>query len=117
MTTRRVLVVDDEPSLLKLMRAVLMKSGYAVETATSVTSAHAALSAATPDLLILDVALGDGNGYDIAEAVAASHPNLPVLMVTGIAPRDPRAPRWPMVLKPFSLTYLTEVVESLLSQK
>lgn len=110
----RVLVVDDEPSVLRLIRAVLARRGYAVDTAMTVEAALDALGGRPPALLIVDVTLPDGNGFDVAEAATGSHPELPVLVITGMVPHDPRASRWPVLLKPFSVAYFGEVVTGLL---
>jgi len=57
--TRRILVVDDQPDLRLLIRLTLRALGE-VSQAASAEAALAALAAATPDLLILDVWLGEG---------------------------------------------------------
>lgn len=59
MTTRRILVVDDQPDLRLLIRLTLRSLGE-VAQASSAEAALAQLAQSVPDLLILDVSLGEG---------------------------------------------------------
>ena len=66
MSGQRVLVVDDEPQILRALRTGLRAGGYTVETAESVESALAAAALQPPDAVILDLVLPDGTGTDVA---------------------------------------------------
>ena len=68
--TARVLVVDDEPDLLELVRINLAQSGYTVETAASGSDALAALRRAPPDVMILDLMLPDLSAPSCARGCA-----------------------------------------------
>lgn len=62
--TKRILLVDDEPELLRLLAAVLEAEGFVnVATACDVSSALALCGTSLPDLAILDVSLPDGDGF------------------------------------------------------
>ncbi|HTO07351.1 MAG TPA: response regulator [Myxococcota bacterium] len=80
----RVLVVDDEPDLLELVRVNLASSGYAVETAASGTDALAALRRAPPDVMVLDLMLPDISGTELCARVRADQrlTGLPIIMLT-----------------------------------
>ena len=82
--TPRVLVVDDEPDLLELVRVNLAQSGYAVETASSGSDALAALRRAPPDVMILDLMLPDISGTELCARVRADQrlTGLPIIMLT-----------------------------------
>ena len=82
--TARVLVVDDEPDLLELVRITLAQSGYTVETAASGSAALAALRRAPPDVMILDLMLPDLSGTELCARVRADQrlAALPIIMLT-----------------------------------
>jgi two-component system phosphate regulon response regulator PhoB len=79
-----VLVVDDEPDLLELVRINLAQSGYTVETAASGSDALAALRRAPPDVMILDLMLPDLSGTELCARVRADQrlAALPIIMLT-----------------------------------
>ena len=82
--TARVLVVDDEPDLLELVRINLAQSGYTVETAASGSEALTALRRAPPDVMILDLMLPDLSGTELCARVRADQrlAALPIIMLT-----------------------------------
>jgi two-component system KDP operon response regulator KdpE len=61
----RVLVVDDEPQILRALRTSLRGAGYQVETAETADRALTLLAANPPDAVVLDLVLPDGSGIDI----------------------------------------------------
>jgi len=80
----RILVVDDEPDLLELVRVNLAQAGYAVETATTGSEALAQLRRGPPDLVVLDLMLPDVSGTEICRQLRADPElgRLPVIMLT-----------------------------------
>jgi len=80
----RVLVVDDEPDLLELVRVNLAHSGYTVETAATGSDALAALRRAAPDVMVLDLMLPDISGTELCARVRADQrlTGLPIIMLT-----------------------------------
>jgi two-component system KDP operon response regulator KdpE len=62
----RVLVVDDEPQILRALRTTLRGAGYEVETAGTAEAALTAAAVNPPDAVILDLVLPDGHGADVA---------------------------------------------------
>jgi two-component system, OmpR family, KDP operon response regulator KdpE len=65
----RVLVVDDEPQIVRGLRVILRNAGYAVEEATTKQEALDAVSVRPPDAIVLDLLLPDGNGVDVCTEV------------------------------------------------
>jgi two-component system, OmpR family, KDP operon response regulator KdpE len=61
----RVLVVDDEPQILRALRTSLRAAGYDVEAAETAAQALALLAANPPDAVVLDLVLPDGSGTDV----------------------------------------------------
>jgi two-component system, OmpR family, KDP operon response regulator KdpE len=63
--TGRVLVVDDEPQILRALRTSLRGAGYDVDTAETAEAALTSLALNPPDAVILDLVLPDGNGTEV----------------------------------------------------
>jgi len=78
----RILVVDDDPDLLRLMQIRLTAAGYAVSTAESAERALAQVSATRPQLVVTDLRMGGMDGMALFEAVRSGHPMLPVIILT-----------------------------------
>jgi len=86
-----VLLVDDDPDLLKLLKTYIKLEGFAVRTAEKRDAIVAAFrQAPMPSVVLLDVELPDANGFDVL-AKMRQHPLLktvPVIMLTGSATRE-----------------------------
>jgi two-component system, OmpR family, KDP operon response regulator KdpE len=65
----RVLVVDDEPQIVRGLRVVLQNAGYRVEEATTKREALDALSFRPPDAIVLDLLLPDGDGVEVTTEI------------------------------------------------
>jgi PAS domain S-box-containing protein len=80
-----VLIVDDEPMVLDLLRTQLDGHGYRVSTASSGSEARQMIETRMPDALILDLVLKDVHGCDLIVALKGSEQGrvLPILAVTG----------------------------------
>ena len=119
----KVLVVDDEPAMVMLMRFVLEKSGHAVTEAHNGLEALGALgvrpenpAADLPDLILLDVMMPVMDGLAAAQAMSA-HPRaskVPILVVTAKGDLRPLFEALPQVAgffqKPFDPKQLREAV-------
>ena len=77
-----ILVVDDDPDLLRLMQIRLTAAGYAVSTAESAERALAQVSATRPQLVVTDLRMGGMDGMALFEAIRSGHPMLPVIILT-----------------------------------
>jgi two-component system response regulator GlrR len=78
----RILIVDDDPALLRLLSMRLRGEGHEVVEAASGEAALAALDRELPQLLITDLRMGGMDGLQLFQAVHRRHPLLPVLMLT-----------------------------------
>jgi two-component system response regulator GlrR len=79
---RRILVVDDDANLLRLLALRLEKEGFEVIEAASGEEALARLSAQVPDLIVTDMRMGGMDGLALFEAANRKHPSLPVILLT-----------------------------------
>jgi two-component system OmpR family response regulator len=97
-----VLLVDDSHVARHALAKRLEAEGFAVREAQSVQGAHA-IAVVAPSCAILDLHLPDGDGTDLAAALVARHPGLPVaFFIAGAVPSlvESARSRGPVFLKP-----------------
>ena len=82
---RQLLMIDDSPTVLKIMSLSLMANGYAVRTAATGAAGLALARQETPDLIILDINLPDVNGLELLAQLKtdAVLGQVPVLLLSG----------------------------------
>ena len=121
MKKKRILVVEDEESLLKLESILFTSKGYAVTGARDGKSALEAIAAEQPDLVVLDIMLPDLDGFDICRIIKENPEtrNLPVIMLTAKKSsldleRGRLAGADAYITKPFKSVKVLEVIEGLL---
>ncbi|MDG2304161.1 MAG: response regulator [Candidatus Binatia bacterium] len=120
----RILVVDDEPDLLELVRVNLAQEGFRVDLASSGRVALAELRRAKPDLVVLDLMLPDISGTDLCRRIRAD-PDLsetPIIILTAKADEVDRVVGFEVgaddyVTKPFSPRELVLRVRAVLRRK
>ena len=114
-----LLLVDDDPDILKLVSLRLSAAGYGVRAVDSGEKALAALAASRPDLIITDLKMGGMDGLSLFEEVRRQVPGLPVIILTahGTIPDAVFATRrgvFGFQPKPFDGKQLLEQVEQAL---
>jgi two-component system KDP operon response regulator KdpE len=77
----RVLVVEDDPEIRKIIQSSLSVEGFTVQTAVSLSEASALIRHARPDILVLDLGLPDGDGLSLVQEVRKTY-SLPILIVS-----------------------------------
>jgi two-component system, OmpR family, response regulator len=78
----QLLVVDDEETILELLSGSLRFAGYDVVTAASGSEAVRAAASSRPDLILLDVMMPDGDGFETARRIFSAAPEVPVIFLT-----------------------------------
>ena len=81
----RLLVVDDELSMLMLLETILKKEGFDVQTATSGEEALGKMKINTPNMVITDLFMDGMNGMQLMESIHSKTPLLPVVILSGQA--------------------------------
>ena len=90
MPPARILVADDDPAVLQTITWILKEHGYDVGAAQGGTALLEQLEARMPDLVLLDVLMPDGDGFQLLEKIKRDDRwrDLPVLMVSSLPPED-----------------------------
>ena len=78
----RVLVIDDEPPIRKLLRVGLSAHGYQIMEASSGKMALELLGGQTPDLIVLDLGLPDMQGHELLRTVRARNDSVPIVVLS-----------------------------------
>jgi DNA-binding response OmpR family regulator len=124
MQKKRVLIVEDEESLLKLEIILLTVKGYEVTGVSSGNDALEKLSQESFDLVLLDIMLPDLDGYEICRRIRRNPRNadIPVVMLTAKKSdkdknRGTTCGADDYLTKPFKSTMIIEVVERLLADR
>ena len=86
----KVLIVDDEPNVLRVLDYVLAAQGYEVISADNGAKALKKAVTERPDLIILDIILPDMSGFEVCRELRACHVDVPILMLTGRKSVDDR---------------------------
>ena len=117
-TSRRILVVEDDPMVAEVAVTVLQDMGHVVILRSDAPSALATLrETGSFDLVFSDIVMPGGmSGIELAEQIAEAFPRLPVLLATGYsnAALAPGALRFPVLAKPYSVQELSRRVASML---
>ncbi len=87
--SHRILVVEDEPSLRSDLVEYLAMRGFAVEGVGTARELRVAFETAPPAILILDIGLPDGNGFELAKEIRASS-DCGIIMLTALGEADDR---------------------------
>jgi len=120
MSKARILIVDDDPDILRLLTFRLEGADYAVESADSAERALARLSVAMPQLVITDLRMSSMDGMALFENIHKSNPTLPVIILTahGTIPDAVAATQrgvFGYLTKPFDSKELLQQVEKAVS--
>jgi DNA-binding response OmpR family regulator len=108
---KKILVIEDEPDIIRGLRDALEFEGFQVEARETGTDGLRAASEWSPDCVLLDLMLPDENGYRVCETLRARDPVVPIIILTAKAQdvdkvRGLEAGADDYVTKPFSVAEL-----------
>jgi CheY-like chemotaxis protein len=120
---KKILIIDDEPDIQRLLRALLETAGYAVSSAFDSMQALMIARQVKPDLMILDIRMPGGGGIKTYEFLRMNKnfSNTPILVYTAVALRDvaPQIHEHPMtamLAKPADPAEILSAAEQLLGR-
>jgi signal transduction histidine kinase/DNA-binding response OmpR family regulator len=122
MAGERILVVDDEPRIVRLCTQILTEQGYVVQGVNSGMEALTQLRAEAFDLLVVDIKMPDVDGLLVLRLARDLDPNLTAVVITGSATMDRaiealQAGARGFILKPFGYDELISTIERALIQR
>jgi two-component system, OmpR family, response regulator len=117
----RLVVVDDEATILELLAGSLRFAGYEVVAAASGAEAVRAVAASRPDLVLLDVMMPGGDGFEVVRRVRDTNPDIPVIFLTARDEVNDRVTCFDLgaddyVTKPFSLEEVLARIRAVLKR-
>lgn len=118
----KILVIDDEKSILDLLSVVFEKEGYAVETSLSATKAVELIGNEDFDIIISDIKMPKMSGMELLRYVRKNRPDIPIVMITAYgtikqAVEALKAGAMDYVVKPFDVEELKIIVAQGLEKK
>lgn len=119
MNDAKILVVDDEPTLSEVISYNLRQAGYVTVTAADADEALKIFKDEKPDLILLDVMLPQGSGFDVCRLIRQQGSNVPIIMLTARIAESDRVLGFELgaddyILKPFATRELIARVKALL---
>jgi DNA-binding response OmpR family regulator len=114
----KILIVDDDASILRLYKEELEEDGYIIVTASNGVEAMEQFEKETPDLVTLDIQLPDTDGIKLLRQMKEKRPRLPVIMSTAYDYRDDFSV-WASeayIVKSSDLTELKATIKKLIGQ-
>jgi two-component system nitrogen regulation response regulator GlnG len=110
-----LLLIDDEPSILHAFRRAFREPDFDLVTASSAAEGMAELAKRSPDVVILDVHLGDATGLETFERIRRFDARIPIVLITGHGTTDLaieaiKRGAYEYLLKPLELPQLRELV-------
>lgn len=115
---RHIIIVDDEPAMLGLLRDFFRSQGYATDCYSTASSALDSLrkSATRSSVVVADIQMSPMDGIDLLKTLKGEFPSIPVILFSGAGGPDERDIALQLgaaqyLAKPFSLTELRNVVD------
>ena len=121
-SARKILIIEDDPALLRGLKDNFVAQGYEVHTADDGQKGLARLLREPPDLVLLDLMLPKVNGYEICRRARAGHLEMPIIMLTARGQEEDVVRGLELgaddyVTKPFSIRELLARVKAFLRRQ
>jgi two-component system, NtrC family, response regulator HydG len=121
-TRSRILLIDDEPDICELLAMTLEEDGAEVVTTTSARDAFDRVANEEFDVVLTDLAMNEMGGLEVCQRIGGIHPNLPVIVVTGLGSMDAaisamRAGAYDFITKPIDPKLLSISISRALEHK
>lgn len=121
MSKIQILVVDDEPDILQLLKISLNRMGLTVYTADTIGAAKVELDKTSFHFCLTDMKLPDGNGIDLVEHVNEKYPNTPIAIITAYGTINNavdalKKGAFDFITKPISIQVLRNLIANAINQ-
>jgi len=121
-TTRRVLIVEDDDAMARLLHDNLVYDGFAVARASDASEALRQVQTFTPDLVLLDLMLPGGDGFDICRELSGRVPRPPLIILSARSQKEDKVRGLNLgaddyVTKPFDLEELLARIHAVLRRR
>jgi len=122
MAKGKILIVDDEVSMVEFLENMLTKDGYEVLTATEGKKALEIAKASSPDIIITDIRMAPVNGMDLLREAKLQYPEMNVVMITAFgsikgAVEAMKEGAYDYITKPFKIKEIRSVIKRAMSTK
>ena len=119
-----ILIADDDPNIVRALRFLMQREGYAVRTAADGETALAAISDLPPDLVLLDLMMPKGSGHEVCRALRANraYDNIRIVMLTAKGREDDQRAGLGLgadayITKPFAIDDVVRCVSDVLARR
>jgi DNA-binding response OmpR family regulator len=114
-TTKKILVVDDEPPVCNMLKKFLLQKGYKVDTALSGKEALKIVRKKKPHIVLLDIKMPEMDGLEVLQRIVEIDKEVGVIMITAvkqdnIGKRCIQLGAYDYIIKPLNLDYLETVL-------
>jgi len=118
---QKILIIDDDELVTTSLKRALTQSGYEIDIASSGKAGIEKVEKVNPDMVLLDIFLGDINGMEVLKKILLLNPDLPVVMITGFADVQTAVNAIKMgaidfILKPINIDQLELIINKTLKQ-
>ncbi len=79
---KRILLIDDDPSIREILHPYISELGYELDYAPSGSAGLKQVAERLPDLIVLDITMPGMNGFDVCKAIRVEHPTVPILILS-----------------------------------
>ena len=115
----RVVIADDDPAIRMILEYTLADQGYEVTSVADGAAAVATVDEVQPDVVVLDLMMPRHDGYGVLRDIRRNHPDLPVIMISGLASDGYLWRAWKagvdtFIPKPFELDQVVDTVGKLI---
>jgi DNA-binding response OmpR family regulator len=120
--SKKILIMDDDPTIADLLREALADEGYETHMTTQSLRFYDAVTEVRPDLILLDLMMQYLDGRDELQLMKMNAFNIPVIVVTAFLDADKEAEEFRaagvvhIVYKPFDLDQLVELVKETIGE-
>jgi DNA-binding response OmpR family regulator len=117
----KILIVDDDPAILKVLDNILSREGFIVQSAASAEAALSAIEGEAPHIVLTDVQMNGLNGLELITALRKGQQTFPIVAMTGAAEHDTlgfarKLGADAAIRKPFQKTELVDLIDYCLNR-